>query len=59
MLTNFGAIAARDLGCDQHPMGDGRGGRCGLGMNCTVDGRSVGHVSGSGPIKREGPHVRF
>ena len=28
MLTNFGAIAARDLGYDQHPMEDGRRGRC-------------------------------
>jgi len=25
-LTNFGAIAARDLGYDQHPMGDEREG---------------------------------
>jgi len=26
MLTNFGAIAARDLGYGQHPTGDGREG---------------------------------
>ena len=36
-----------------------RGRECGLGMDCTVDRGTGGHVSGSSPIKREGPHVRF